>query len=296
LQKYYDLFPQHFAKRVTHEGVWMPFSDIAKVPGFDDFGFAFQEGAPNVPFDDQHGIASFVYVEPTSHWLAMPRDVPRTYESALSVLNKDLAGARGKDASEMCGRHSHQRDRGGRWPPLLLPGESPLVRWGVFSLNPIRPFPQPPIIPSTRRRSCSKPSPPPSRSTNLQASTRNPLPGPGLDGVYLDSLEMGSGELNYRREHFRTASVPLVFDREGHPCQLGIFNTWTFERDIAVQMRARWQAPLRQCRPLEVRLPRHAARCARTEVNWLNHGEYLPDSDAVMNSAAPCAARSPTAS
>ena len=46
LQKYYDLFPQHFTKRVTREGVWMPFTDIAKVPGFEDFGFAFQEGAP----------------------------------------------------------------------------------------------------------------------------------------------------------------------------------------------------------------------------------------------------------
>jgi hypothetical protein len=49
--------------------------------------------------------------------------------------------------------------------------------------------------------------------------------GPGLDGVYLDSLEMSAGELNYRREHFRTASVSLIFDREGRPCQLMIFNT-----------------------------------------------------------------------
>ncbi len=72
LQKYYDIFPQQFTKRVTREGVWMPFTDIAHVPGFEDFGFAFQEGAPDVPFDDQHGIASFVYVEPMSHWLAMP--------------------------------------------------------------------------------------------------------------------------------------------------------------------------------------------------------------------------------
>ena len=64
-------------------------------------------------------------------------------------------------------------------------------------------------------------------------------PGPGLDGVYLDSLEMVAGEMNYHGDHFRTASVPLVFDREGRPCQLMIFNTWTFERDIAAQMHAR---------------------------------------------------------
>src|ERR1035437_1932410 len=45
LQKYHDLFPHQFVKRVAREGGWMPFTDIAKVPGFDDFGFGFQEGA-----------------------------------------------------------------------------------------------------------------------------------------------------------------------------------------------------------------------------------------------------------
>jgi hypothetical protein len=136
LQKYYDLFPQHFTKRVTREGVWMPFTDIASVPGFDDFGFAFQEGASNVAFDDQHGIASFVYVEPMSHWLAMPRDVPRTYDSALSVLNKDLAGARGKDAAEMAAATltSGIENADGRLFLYLV--KAPWCDGGVFSLNP----------------------------------------------------------------------------------------------------------------------------------------------------------------
>ena len=143
LQKYYDLFPQHFTKRVTREGVWMPFTDIASVPGFDDFGFAFQEGASNVAFDDQHGIASFVYVEPMSHWLAMPRDVPRTYESAMSVLNKDLTGARGKDAADMAAATltSGIENSDGRLSLYLV--KAPWCDGGVFSLNPD------PAIPTT---------------------------------------------------------------------------------------------------------------------------------------------------
>ena len=136
LQKYYDLFPRHFAKRVTREGVWMPFTDIANVPGFDDFGFAFQEGAPNIAFDDQHGIASFVYVEPMSHWLAMPRDVPRTYDSALSVLNKDLAGARGKEPAQMAAATLTSGIENADGHLFLYLVKAPWCDGGVFSLNP----------------------------------------------------------------------------------------------------------------------------------------------------------------
>jgi len=281
LQKYYDIFPRHFAKRVTREGVWMPFTDIAKVPGFDDFGFAFQEGAPNVAFDDRHGIASFVYVEPMSHWLAMPRDVPRTYASALSVLNQDLAGARGKDAAEMAAATltSGIESADGRFLLHLL--KAPWCDGGVFSLNPD------PDIPTTPERPFNKAMV--MQQTIAAAFKKNQpkqftnAPAAGLDGVYLDSLEMSSGELNYRREHFRTASVPLVFDREGRPCQLMIFNTWTFERDIAARMRARGKLLFANSVLWQFAFPAPPLDVLGTEVNWLRHGEYLPDSDAVMN-------------
>ncbi|MGD0262336.1 MAG: hypothetical protein ABSD29_21440, partial [Verrucomicrobiota bacterium] len=118
-----------------------------------------------------------------------------------------------------------------------------------------------------------------------QPSTLNhqPPPGAGLDGVYLDSLEMSSGELNYRREHFRTASVPLVFDSEGRSCQLMIFNTWTFERDIAARMRARGKLLFANAVLWQFAFSAPLLDVLGTEVNWLHHGEYQPDSDAVMN-------------
>ena len=173
LQKYYDLFPQQFARRVTREGVWMPFTDIAKVPGFEDFGFGFQEGASNVPFDDQHGIASFIYVEPMSHWLAMPRDVPRTYDDALSVLNKDLSGARGKQAAEMAAATLTSGIENAEGRLFLHLEKAPWCDGGVFSLVPIRTFPLPPNTLSTKRWSCSKPSPLPSSGTNPSKSCRS---------------------------------------------------------------------------------------------------------------------------
>ena len=292
LQNYYDLFPQHFVKHVIREGVWMPFSDIASVPGYDDFGFAFQEGGPNVAFDDQHGIASFVYVEPMSHWLAMPRDVPRTYESALTVLNKDLAGARGKDAAEMAAATltSGIENADGRLFLYLV--KAPWCDGGVFALNPDPGIPTTPERPFNKamvmqqaiaaafKKNEPKPAPPAYQPSTLNYQLP---PREGLDGVYLDSLEMSSGELNYRREHFRTASVPLVFDREGRPCQLMIFNTWTFERDMAAQMHARGKLLFANAVLWQFSFPAPQLDVLGTEVNWLRHGEYQPDSDAVMN-------------
>jgi hypothetical protein len=284
LQKYYDLFPQQFAKRVTREGVWMPFTDIAKVPGFDDFGFGFQEGASDVAFDDQHGIASFIYVEPMSHWLAMPREVPRTYDDALSVLNKDLAGARGKQAAEMAAATLTSGIENAEGRLFLHLEKAPWCDGGVFSLSPdpdiatntTHPFNKAMVmqesIAAAFKRNESKRAPPATLP-----------PGPGLDGVYLDSLEMAAGEMNYRRDHFRTANVPLVFDREGRPCQLMIFNTWTFERYIAAQMHARGKLLFANAVLWQFSFPAAQLDVLGTEVNWLQQGAYQPDSDAVMN-------------
>ena len=284
LQKYYELFPQHFVKRVTREGVWMPFTDIAAVPRSEDFGFAFQEGGSNVPFDDHHDIASFVYVEPMSHWLPMPPTAPRTYESALDILRKDLAGARGREKADMAAATltSSIAVSDGRFFLYLV--KCPWCDGGVFSLNPD------PAIPTTPRQPFNKAMV--MSNAIAQAFAKNPgttasgspwPPAPGLDGVYLDSLEMSSGELNYRREHFRTASVPLVFDRDGRPCQLMIFNTWKYERDLAKQLHSRGKLLFANAVLWQFSFPAPPLDILGTEVNWQPRGEYQPDSDATMN-------------
>ncbi len=86
LAKYYELFPGLFTKRVEREGIWMPFADIATVQDSADFGFMFKEGNNNVGWDEAHGIYTFVYVEPMSHWLPMVQDVPRTPDGVMGEL------------------------------------------------------------------------------------------------------------------------------------------------------------------------------------------------------------------
>ncbi len=88
LAQYYELFPESFVKRVSKEGIWMPFTDIATVQDPEDFGFMFKEGNNNVAWDEAHGIETFVYVEPMSHWLPLAPEVPRTYDAALAELKR----------------------------------------------------------------------------------------------------------------------------------------------------------------------------------------------------------------
>ena len=90
------------------------------------------------------------------------------------------------------------------------------------------------------------------------------VPNAGLDGVYLDSLEMSSERAELSPRAFpHCAAVPLVFDREGRPCQLMIFNTWTFERDIAAQMHARGKLMFANAVLWQFAFPAAAARRAR---------------------------------
>ena len=105
--------------------------------------------------------------------------------------------------------------------------KAPWCDGGVFSLNPDPDIPTTPERPFNKAMvmhqsiaAAYKKNEPKQELPVHQPSTLNHQPTAGLDGVYLDSLEMSSGELNYRREHFRTASVPLVFDREGRPCEV----------------------------------------------------------------------------
>jgi len=91
LQGFYDRFPDDFLRRATHEGIWMPFTDIATVQNPDDFCFAYKEGNDNVAWDDAHDILSFVYIEPMTYWMSMPAGTERTRDSAMAQVREEAA-------------------------------------------------------------------------------------------------------------------------------------------------------------------------------------------------------------
>jgi len=130
LRKYYSIFPGLFVKRVPREGLWMAFTDISTVERPEDFHFVFHEGNNNVVWDDQHDILSFVYTEPMTHWMRMPKDRPRTYEAAMAQLEEETAS---KKQSALITRLCAARQADGRYDLSIR--DTPWCDGAVFTLN-----------------------------------------------------------------------------------------------------------------------------------------------------------------
>jgi hypothetical protein len=428
LERYYRLFPPCFTKRNRKEGIWMPFTDIATVQGFEDFGFQFKEGNDNVAFDEEHGIYSFVYVEPMSLWVPMPKEMERTNERALAyvrelsdagkpdaraALTSVIEGPQGEWAgggivkAPWCdGAVYHMNPNPGvvagpggitqfeyKWglieqafrsagPRLaawrnwakgyaLAAGEGrngstaakvergpndesagasqavtldqrearPLAArvWtkaegatgesdGNYSLyidaeyadgTPGYALIVIPAEPGTHgwqllERTVTPPKPVRALTYHVlfrkphtgaawfddaflgeEGSERNLLkeggfePGaarePILDGTYLDSFEMGSKILNYRREHFAHTETPLVFDSQGRVCQMEIFHTVEFAREVARRMWAKGKMTFANNTPVDFPWGAAWLDIMGTETDWAADGAYAPNSDALMN-------------
>jgi hypothetical protein len=267
-QRYYQLFPQCFTKRNQKEGIWMPFTDIAEVEGFQDFGFQFKEGDNNVPFDAEHGIYSFVYVEPWSNWVRMPREMERTVKRAT-----DLVAERAKEGSEkdQATFTSALEDREGQWLGRIE--NQPWCDGAVFGINP-----SPAVTPQgadsiTQFQHLWR--------TIERAFQRNPQ----LSGVYHDSFEMYlfHQAVNYRRAHFAQTEIPLVFDSEGRVCELAMFEMVEFAREIARRMWPQGKMTFANGTPYDCPWGAAWLDVMGTEYNWAPGGSYAPPPDELVS-------------
>jgi hypothetical protein len=112
-------------------------------------------------------------------------------------------------------------------------------------------------------------------------------------GVYVDSFEMAADLRNYRREQFRNAETPLVFDPQGRLCQLGIFNSVEFARDLAQRMWAKGLMTFANSTPIQFPWGTAWFDVMGIEMNWNWGGQYRPPSDDELNYFRALAAQRP---
>ena len=113
----------------------MAFTDISTVERPEDFHFAIHEGNNNVAWDDEHDVLSFVYTEPMTNWMRMPKGVPRTYEAALGQLEQNLRSANKRLVQQsITTRLSGVRKPDGSYS--LSMQDAPWCDGAVFALNP----------------------------------------------------------------------------------------------------------------------------------------------------------------
>lgn len=272
LQKYMEIFPGYFEVRSKDQGIWMPFTDVRKVEGWQDFGFKYHEGDNNVAFDDANGILSFRYTEPMTWWMPMDKELPRTLEVALQVRDKLLdSKSEGQKIPAMVTITAGMYDDQGK--PAIMFQNAPWCNGAIWSLNPNPYIPEKPNF----------------ADWHWNKETMQRLYGTGvpvvLDGEYLDSLEgYVTTDLNFRRAHFKYTTVPLVFDADSK--KVALFKglaVFEITKWVSEQMRKMNKLTFANGVPY-----RFAFLCALldvmgTETDWNHNGKWNPPSDSTLS-------------
>ena len=271
-KRLYEIFPDHFVCRSKDQGIWMPFTDVSTVQGWEDFGFKYHEGNNNVPFDDEANILSFRYTEPSTWWMRMDPKIERTHENVMNMLHDsaksdDPRRRRSAEATVISGSFDEQ----GRYQYLVR--NTPWSNGAVFSSNPN------PHIPGNSEAKMS---------WNEESKQR--LYGPDAkgdqDGEYLDSLEgYVTANENFRREHFHYVTIPLTFSTSSKkPVIHKASSVYEFSRWLAQDVHSMGKLMFANSVP-----HRFAFLCPffdimGTEMNWVgSDGSWRPASDDWMN-------------
>ncbi len=280
--EYARIFPDYFRVRSAEQGIWMPFTDLSKVEGWQDFGFKYHEGNNNVPWDDEHGVLSFRYTEPMTWWMRMDKDRPRTTAEAIRIRDEMTRSGRGNEAnlaqvSETCAMWDDSAQ------PALSFQDTPWCNGAVWSLNPNPALPGRAMVedsPELRRFNAA--------TVHWNQAIKQALYGPDAkgkqDGEYLDSLEgYVTTDLNFRREHFRYTSVPLTFARDTkEPALWKGLAVYEFTRWISQDVHSMGKLMFANGVPYRLSFLCPWLDVLGTETDWLANGKYRPASDSQM--------------
>ena len=264
-EKLMQVFPEQFAVRSKEQGIWMPFTDIRTVQGWQDFNFRYHEGNNNVPFDDTNNILSFRYTELMTWWMKMDQAVPRTPAEAIRL--RDAQAQTSADTLAKVAQVAGMTDPSGE--PCLMFREEPWCRGAVWSLNP---NPQLPGQPNGATVHWSE---------TIQEQLYGPKAKGQLDGEYLDSLEgYVTADLNYRREHFRATTVPLTFEAETRrPALYKGLAVFEFTKWMAEDVHRMGKLMFANGVPYRYTFLCPWLDVMGTETDWMSGGKYRPVSE-----------------
>ena len=272
VKRLYDIFPEQFACRSKEQGIWMPFTDVSTVQGWQDFGFRYHEGIDNVVFDDSAGILSFRYTEPSTWWFGMDPAVPRTRENVMKALadaaaSPDAERRRWAEAAQVSGVYDEQ----GQLQYLVR--DAPWTNGVVFSMNPN------PHIPGKSEG-----------RKDWNDDVKEQFYGPGAqglqDGEYLDSLEAYvTADQNFRREHFHYVTAPLTFSLgTRRPVIQKAFSQYEFTRAVAEDVHRMAKLMFANGVPAQYAFLCPWLDIMGWETDWLDdEGHWRPDADDVLS-------------
>ena len=238
-QRYYELYPDSFVKRVKREGIWHLWV-TPKVPNPEDFGLVFHEQEPysedRVTSDDINGEYSLTYCESNTLWQRST-----AYDKDKHFLPGPFLEAAKQRAEQ----------------PLTVTTKYPFVQ--------PKPYPDAELAKALLHSYLGRegepsvaPAPPDLVAVNCSGDPELPKPNraslwfdyegvpalsdPRVDGAYLDSVGWGGFDQaeSFRRDQWVTADIPLIpsFSASG-PAQLAQFSHQELYGAVAKAMHER---------------------------------------------------------
>ena len=211
LGRYYEVRPEDWEVRTPMFGGWMPFTDLAKLPNVDEFGFAFQEGGRSPAFVDVLGALSFVYFHCAGEFANVDgyergsQPLP-PYETVVAAFNAVAKRRTGLDeAWDVCGIRNAD---------------------GKIEYRPER------VYGDFFCQACVDPEVPYGKAMADRLTARvTAQPAPkDIDGVYYDGIAAG---LDYAPEHLRAADHLLLWDGKlGRPVNYNLWSSAEWARYI----------------------------------------------------------------
>jgi hypothetical protein len=225
LTEYYEIYPEPFKKRVTDEGIWLPFTALRSIPGWEDFGFVYHETSvgsydqkdgqkiPNIASDKGTGVLSFQYTEP---W-----DVQLPIKTKTIPYDTIISGRMISKEHRSYLDISTTQDKKGLWQARRL--ETPWFKsgWAVSITT-----------------NCDPDLPGFNKFQFVLQHEIDPARKLNADGIYFDSMEWNwHHDLNYREEHFQFTDYPLTFSKSvGRPAIWNFASEFEFMKRIADEM------------------------------------------------------------
>ncbi len=262
---YARIFPDYFKVRSPKHGIWMPFGDISRIQGWQDFGFKYHEGIENVPFDVANELLAFRYSEPTTWWMPMPKGGARTEEAVLA--ERDKLASTNLMANAVI--NSGMVDVQGK--PCYLVQDAPWCDGAVWNMS-VNPYlPKKPNGASVIWNDEV-------RAADYGSSTK-----PVRAGEYLDSLEgYITADLNYRKDHYRYSSVPLCFDDNNNIVMFNGPAIYEFVKWISEDVHSMGKLMFANGVPYRFTYLCPWLDVMGTETNWLPGDVFTPDADETM--------------
>jgi hypothetical protein len=225
LKQYYSIYPEAFKKRVVNEGIWLPFTPLRSIPGWDEFGIAYHETSwgskdmkdgdliPNILSDKGTGILSFQYTEP---W-----DVQLPVRSKTMAYNELVSGGLINREHRSYLDISATRDKNGLWQARRLETPWFSTGWAVSITT-----------------NCDPDLPGFNKYQYILKDEINPALNMNVDGIYFDSMEWNwHHDLNYREDHFACTDYPLTFSGSaGKPAIWNFASEFEFMKKISDEM------------------------------------------------------------